>query len=97
FKMLTGGDSIGTEKKFKDEYSFVNYAKLIFSANKPPKVTDEDSYAFWRRWILIEFPNQFGDDKKDPEILNKLTAEAELSGLLNWALEGLARLRQQKK
>lgn len=99
FKMLTGEDAIGTEKKFKDEYSFENFAKLIFSANKPPKVTDEDSYAFWRRWIIIEFPNQFTDEngKKDPDLLEKLTTEDELSGLLNCALEGLARLRQQKK
>ncbi len=99
FKMLTGEDAIGTEKKFKDEYSFENFAKLIFSANKPPKVTDEDSYAFWRRWIIIEFPNQFTDEngKKDPDLIEKLTTEDELSGLLNWALEGLTRLRQQKK
>lgn len=99
FKMLTGEDAIGTEKKFKDGYSFENFAKLIFSANKPPKVTDEDSYAFWRRWIIIEFPNQFTDDngKKDPDILDKMTTENELSGLLNWALEGLSRLRKQKK
>jgi putative DNA primase/helicase len=97
FKMLTGNDSRGTEKKFKDQFSFVNYAKLIFSANKLPKVTDEDSYAFWRRWIILEFPNQFTDDKKDPDILTKITTEEELSSLLNWALEGLARIRQQRR
>ncbi|MBI2851739.1 MAG: bifunctional DNA primase/polymerase [Chloroflexi bacterium] len=93
FKMLTGGDTIGTEKKFGDYYSFVNHAKLIFSANKPPKVTDEDSYAFWRRWIIIDFPNQIAPDKKDPHILDKLTTPQELSGFLNMALDGLARLR----
>ena len=93
FKMLTGGDTIGTEKKFKDYYSFVNYAKLIFSANKPPKVHDEDSYAFWRRWIILNFPNQISEDKKDLHILEKLTVPGELSGFLNIALNGLDRLR----
>ena len=93
FKMLTGGDTIGTEKKFRDYYSFVNHAKLIFSANKPPKVTDEDSYAFWRRWIIIDFPNQIAPDKKDPHIIDKLTTLEELSGFLNMALDGLDRLR----
>ncbi len=92
FKMLTGGDTIGAEKKFHDYYSFVNYARLVFSANKPPKIYDEDSYAFWRRWIIIEFPNQFTGTDKDINLLSKLTSKEELSGLLNIALNGLERL-----
>jgi putative DNA primase/helicase len=92
FKMLTGGDAISAEKKFGDPFFFVNYAKLIYSANKPPKVQDEDSFAFWRRWIILEFPNQIADDQKDIHILDKLTTPRELSGLLNLALNGLARL-----
>ena len=58
FKMLTGGDLIQAEKKFKDEFSFTNYAKLIFSANAIPKSPD-DSDAFFRRWIIIVFPFKF--------------------------------------
>jgi putative DNA primase/helicase len=94
FKMLTGGDAISGEKKFKDGYSFINFARLVFSANKPPRILDEDSYAFWRRWIIINLPNQFPEDdpKTDPEILAKLTTESELSGFLNLALDGLQRL-----
>ncbi len=42
----------------------------------------------------MNFPNQFpeNDPKTDPDILSKLTSEAELSGLLNLALDGLERL-----
>jgi len=99
FKMLTGGDAISAEKKFKNGYSFVNFARLIFSANKPPQILDEDSYAFWRRWIIINFPNQFpeNDPRTDPEILSKLTTDTELSGLLNLALDGLERLLTHSK
>lgn len=96
FKMLTGGDAIGGERKFKDPCSFTNFARLIFSTNKPPKVYDDDSYAFWRRWLIIEFSNQITEDKKDKNILEKLTTDTELSGLLNWALDGLARLLKQQ-
>lgn len=95
FKMLTGGDTIGGERKFKDQYSFTSFVRLIFSTNKPPKVYDDDSYAFWRRWLIIEFPNQIPEDKKDKNILEKLTTDVELSGLLNWALDGLDRLLKQ--
>ncbi|MFH0768344.1 MAG: phage/plasmid primase, P4 family [Chloroflexota bacterium] len=91
FKMLTGGDTIGAEKKFKDRFSFNNCARLIFSTNKPPKV-DEDTLAFWRRWIFINFPNKFEGAKADKRLLQKLTKKEELSGLLNMALGGLERL-----
>ena len=96
FKMLTGGDTIGAEKKFKDRFSFNNYARLIFSTNKPPKV-DEDTLAFWRRWIFINFPNKFEGDKADKRLLQKLTKKAELSGLLNVTLRGLERLLNKQR
>jgi putative DNA primase/helicase len=93
FKMLTGGDTVSAEYKFRDRFEFQNYAKLIFSCNKVPESPD-DTTAFFRRWNIINFPNQFpeGDPKTDPNILEKLTSEEELSGFFNWALEGLERL-----
>jgi len=97
FKKLTGGDPIGAEKKFKSYFTFINYARLVFSANKPPEVLGEDSYAFWRRWVIINFPNEFTGERADKQLLTKLTAQEELSGLLNLALDGLKRLLQQQE
>lgn len=91
FKMLTGRDLIAAEKKFRDSFHFVNYAKLMFSANKVPEAYD-DTAAFFRRWIIIVFPNVFIGEDADPHILDKLTTEKELSGLLNLTLAGLKRL-----
>jgi putative DNA primase/helicase len=93
FKMLSGGDTVSAEYKFHDRFEFKNYAKLIFSCNKVPESPD-DTTAFFRRWIIINFPKQFleGDPKTDPNILEKLTSEEELSGFFNWAIEGLERL-----
>jgi P4 family phage/plasmid primase-like protien len=91
FKMLTGGDVIEAEKKFRDSFTFVNYAKLLFSCNKLPEVYDNTD-AFFRRWIIIVFPKVFKGDNCDPNILEKLTTPGELSGLLNIALEGLKRI-----
>jgi len=96
FKMLTGGDTITVERKFRDPVQLVNQAKLIFSANELPEINDQ-TYAFWRRWILIEFTNKFEGSKKDPEILNKLTTEENLSALLLKALEGLNRLELREQ
>ncbi|NVM20582.1 MAG: bifunctional DNA primase/polymerase [Desulfobacterales bacterium] len=93
FKTLTGGDKIAAEHKYRDIFFFVNYAKLVFSANKIPETVD-DTVAFFRRWVILNFPNQFlaDDPKTDPNILEKLTSKEELSGFLNWALEGLQKL-----
>jgi P4 family phage/plasmid primase-like protien len=91
FKMLTGRDLITAEKKFMNSFNFVNYAKLLFSCNKVPEAYDDTS-AFFRRWIITVFPNQFVGDTCDPYILGKLTSPEELSGLLNLALESLKKL-----
>jgi P4 family phage/plasmid primase-like protien len=91
-KMLTGRDPIQAEHKFKPPFKFVNYAKPIFSANKIPEVF-EDTVAFWRRWIIIQFPRIFEGNKENRNLLEELTTPEELSGFLNFALVGLARLR----
>lgn len=98
FKMLSGGDTVSAEFKFRDRFEFKNYAKLIFSCNKVPESPD-DTTAFFRRWIIINFPKQFleGDPNTDPNLLQKLATEDELSGIFNWAFEGLERLLKNGK
>ena len=92
-KTLTGLDTIEAEKKFKDSFNFINRAKMIFATNTPPEIT-EDTLAIWRRFIVVDFPFKFVGDAADKNLLAKLTTEQELSGLLNKALEGLARLKK---
>jgi len=92
FKCVTGEDTILVEEKYKTPFSYKNYAKLIFAANKLPKSPD-DSDGFYSRWIIIEFPRQFSEDEQDKTLVDKLTTPEELSGLLNFALDGLRRLR----
>jgi putative DNA primase/helicase len=58
FKVLTGEDTITADRKFRDPITFRNYAKMLYSCNELPKVYDMTT-AFWRRWLVIEFPKQF--------------------------------------
>lgn len=112
FKLMTGGDKINADRKFKNALNFFNEAKLICSANQLPKTKDY-SDGFFRRWIIIEFNNKFVKkmeyDKLTPEyikmnniklanenILNEITTKEELEGLINWSLEGLERLNKNK-
>jgi putative DNA primase/helicase len=88
FKMVTGDDRIYAEKKFRDPFYFTNKAVLVFTANELPEVNDV-TYAFWARWIVIEFPKTFSENKN---LINELTTEEELSGFLNKVLEYRRRL-----
>jgi putative DNA primase/helicase len=98
FKTLVSGEMVEGEEKFKPLFSFTNIAKLIFSCNQVPP-TPDNSVAFFRRWIIIMFPNQFleSNPKTNPNLIRELTTPEELSGILNWALEGLAALEKQSK
>lgn len=97
-KALTGDDVIRAEVKFGPTFDFRNKAKLLFSANEPPNVSDI-SKAFFRRLHLIRCPNEFppGDPKRDPNLMDKLTTEEAKSAWLNKAIEGAERLIQQDR
>jgi len=95
FKTLTGGDEISAERKYGHPFHFVNYAKLFFSCNKIPEVPKDDSDAFFRRWIIITFPYSFFGDRDNKNLINELSTDEEISGFLNWALEGLGRLQKK--
>jgi len=62
-KKLTGGDLIGFEYKNKDPFQDYNYAKILISTNNLPATTDK-TLGFYRRWLIIDFPNRF-TEKKD--------------------------------
>jgi P4 family phage/plasmid primase-like protien len=93
-KKLTGGDAISAENKFMRPFTFVNHAKLIFSTNGISQTTDETD-AFFSRPIIVNFPHQFLGEKSDPYLLEKLTTEDELSGLLKIVLKRLPRVLEK--
>ena len=82
FKMLTGGDMVTAEKKFQQPFNYTSYAKHIYSCNQIP-IAYDDSRAFFRRWIIINFPNNFDGPNADKNLLKKLVTEKEISGFFN--------------
>jgi putative DNA primase/helicase len=90
FKSLTGEDSISAERKNKDPFSFRPYARLLFSCNDIPKNYADRSDGFYRRLTIIRFDKSVPQDKRDPNLRERIAAEAD--GILTWALDGLKRL-----
>lgn len=100
-KQLTGGDMIDTNVKHKDYFRFKNFSKLIFASNELPR-SDDSSYAWMSRWIFLKFPHNFDGQpcmychithEVDKELLDKLTTDYEMSGLLNKVISALIRLK----
>lgn len=94
FLIITGGDKLTAGKKNQHHITFYPNTKLIFSCNVIPATTNKNP-AFYRRWIILTFNKQTPIEKVEPNMKKKLGIE--LPGILNWALEGLKRLLEQKK
>lgn len=70
-RLVSGKDLVGGEFKNKPPFDFLNYAKLIISTNTLPP-TDDKTDGFYRKWLIIDFPNQF---EKEKDILGELKEE----------------------
>lgn len=84
-KLLTGGDVVTAEQKFRNHFSFVNYAKIIASCNEVPE-TPDTTEGFFRRWIIINFPKSF-EKNANPNLLEELVQEEYLSDFFNSCIE----------
>ena len=90
FKALVGEDFLTAERKNKDPFTFQPYARLLFSCNAIPRNYGDKSEGFYRRLIIIRFTQPVPEEKRDAELLDKFTAEAD--GIFLFAVEGLRRL-----
>jgi P4 family phage/plasmid primase-like protien len=94
FKMLTGEDYICFDKKYsKKRICFVNHAKLIFSCNQLPQVNDT-TLAFWRRWIVIKFPNKFPDN---PKFKDEIVRHPEIPSLIALSILAFKKVLERGK
>jgi P4 family phage/plasmid primase-like protien len=90
-KKLTGNDLIGFEYKNKTPFEDVNYAKILIATNNLPATTDK-TIGFYRRWMIIDFPNQFSEKK---DILNDIPDE-EYENLATRSIITLNKLLQRR-
>ncbi len=104
-KEISGGDWISADVKNKDRARFQGWTKLIFKGNAVPRFTDT-TWAFRRRFVEIKLPYKFVPEvdpdepnqrKMDPDVEEKITTAAELSGLLNLLLTRLPEIIKDKR
>jgi putative DNA primase/helicase len=86
---LISGDRMEVEKKYKDAYRVYPRAKLLWAMNDLPRLQSANDGLFRRvKVVRIE---SVPEGQRDPEVKEKIKEEG--AGILNWALDGLARLR----
>lgn len=92
-KSVSSGEGVMVERKNKDPFTLRNYATLIYTTNKMPRVNDK-SYGFYRRLVLIPLDAKFdkSDSDFDPDIAEKVVSDQARSYLLNMAMRGVRRM-----
>lgn len=83
-KDITGGDTIEGRRLYQEPFTFKPQFKPWMYGNHKPEIRGTDD-AIWSRVRLIPFEVSFLG-REDLDLPVKL--EAELSGILNWALRG---------
>ena len=95
FKNIVSGDAIKAERKFGQPFKLTPSARLLFSANELPRSPDL-THGYFRRWIIIPFPNRFEGSRAKKGLLEQLQKPEVMSALLNRAMAGLQRLESQE-
>lgn len=84
-KDLTGGDTLSARFLHQEFFDFQPTHRIVIRGNHKPAISGTDE-GIWRRLRLVPFAVTIPEDERDHQLLTKL--EAELPGILNWAIAG---------
>lgn len=93
-KSLLGRDSITARHLHQREFSFIPKFKLVINTNYLPTITDDTVFSSGRINV-ISFDRHFEPHEQDKHLKDRLRASEEMSGILNWCIEGLYLYRKE--
>jgi len=101
FKKIVTGDAITANYKYLNSIDFNPFCKLVFAMNEFPRINDL-THGFNRRIHFINFDVKFVDNPRDNSnerkaIKDFAMSDQDYTGILNWALDGLERIKNTKK
>ena len=85
-KRITGGDEVTARFLHREFFSFKPRFKLLLVTNHRPSISGTD-HGIWRRVVLVPWTVTIPREAQDRRLAERL--EAELPGILCWALQGL--------
>ena len=93
-KSLLGRDSITARHLYQRETTFIPKFKLVVNTNFLPTITDDTVFSSGRINV-ISFDRHFEPQEQDKDLKNRLRDKSEVSGILNWCIEGLRLYRKE--
>ncbi len=90
-KTITGGEPILARFLRQEFFEFIPEFKVFFTTNHKPIIGGVDE-GIWRRVKIIPFTLNLKPHERDKKLEEKLSLE--MSGILNWALEGCIKWQQ---
>ncbi|MBS3904783.1 MAG: hypothetical protein KGZ39_05610 [Simkania sp.] len=90
---IVGEDCVSIEKKYRDGTSAKLPVRFMLAANEPPAYADSAG-AMPSRTLMLQHEKSF-EAEADKELDTKLASE--MTGIINWAVEGLVRLRTNQQ
>jgi putative DNA primase/helicase len=90
---ISGEDSITVDRKYKDPWTGALGVRFMLLTNELPRFTDA-SGALAKRFVVLTLSKSFYG-REDPNLLAQLLPE--LPSIMNWALDGLDRLRARQR
>ena len=88
------GATISARRMRENEVSFLADGIVVMLCNVFPHVEDETLFD-GDRPVCVPFNHRYEQWERDTTLKKRLSSPQELSGVLNWALEGLARYRTE--
>jgi putative DNA primase/helicase len=88
---ISGEDAITIDRKYKEPWTGTLPTRFVIVTNEVPAFSDT-SGALASRFVILTLTKSFYG-REDPGLTNRLLEER--SGIFNWALEGLDRLRDR--
>ncbi|MGM9617493.1 phage/plasmid primase, P4 family [Butyricicoccus sp.] len=93
-KTMTGNDTINARFLHEGSFEFVPQFKLFINTNHLPRVTDPTVFSSGRVKV-IPFERHFEPAEQDKTLKQTLMQPENLSGVLNWCIEGLRRMQAE--
>lgn len=88
---IINGEELSVRPVYERMYKFAPRTAHLFATNDLPQVLAGDE--FWDRFLLLRMKRRVRESAAQVEFYGWVVAQAELPGILAWALEGAARLK----
>jgi len=95
YKVIVTGEPVGIPRKNKDNREGSLDIAVCLTANHLPRVKDR-SHAVYNRSIVLPMTVEHDETAAEEKSISGRVIEAELGGVLNWALQGYARLAERR-